>query len=251
MRIWPILILTLGVVLPAQGSQLFEQLRQEYQAKAGVELVAGEETFPVASSAGQITGKNVLSSEIDLYLYLFRKEFRKYPKEFLALIQLKRVVFCRDLAVDTQPRAAVADWDHGTLYVEVRSGLYADAHRRKMIHHELFHLEDFADDGVLGRDPEWVALNPPDFYYGGELKLDQKSTSPSHPSPGFFSPYARVSVAEDKAETFAHLMVYDVKVTLLLKQDSVLGQKVQQLKQELATFCPQMDAPFWVKAAKF
>ncbi len=244
-------MLALAAGLAARGSPLFDQLKAEYQAKGAVELVAGDETFPVASSAGQITGKNALSSEIDLCLYLFRKEIGKYPKEIFPLMQLKRVVFCRELAVDSQPRAAVADWDHGTLYVEIHSGIYADNHRRKMIHHEIYHLIDFADDGVLGRDPDWVALNPPDFFYGGDTKLDQKTTAATHPSPGFISTYARLNVAEDKAETFASLMVYDVKVQLLFKQESVLGGKVQQLKQELAIFCPQLDAAFWVQAAKF
>jgi len=247
------LALALGAVLPVHGSQLFEQLKAEYLAKEGVELVAGDETFPVTITGGQIAGKNVFSSEIDLYLYVFRKELGKYPKELFALIQLKRVVFCRELAVDTQPRAAVADWEHNTLYVEVRNGIYADSHRRKMIHHELFHLLDFADDGVLGRDPDWVALNPPEVFYGagGEQKLDEKSTAITHPSPGFVSKYALASVAEDKAEVFANLMVYDVKIQLLLKQDSILAGKVQLLKQELLAFCPQVDEPFWVRAAKF
>jgi hypothetical protein len=217
-----------------------------------VELTAGQETFPVALAAGSVTGKNVPNSDIDIYLFLFRKEFGKYPGDLFTLAGLKRVVFCRELSLNGQPRAALGDTENGTLYIDVRSATYAEAYRRKVIHHELYHLIDAASRDNPG-DAEWVALNPKGFSYGSEgagTPGDNKASHITHPSPGFVNAFSMSALVEDKAELFANLMVNDLKVRLLLKQDSVLQAKVTRLKTTLHEFYPKLDEAFWTKVAK-
>jgi hypothetical protein len=234
------------------GSVLFKELKQDYQDRGGVELTAGHEPFPVALSAGSLTGKNVPNSDIDIYLFLFRKEFGKYPGDLFGLAGLKRVVFCRELGLNGQARAAFGDIENGTLYIDVRSATYAETYRRKVIHHEFYHLIDAASRDKPG-DADWVALNPDGFKYGAEGAAtpgDNKGAQITHPVPGFVNAFALVALVEDKAEIFANLMVNDLKVRLLLKQDAILQAKVTRLKVSLHEFCPKLDEAFWTKVAK-
>lgn len=236
----------------ARGSVLFDQLKLEYHGKGEVELVAGSEPFPVTLAAGLVAGKNVPKSDIDIYLYLFRKELGKYPAELFPLVGLKRVVFCRELSLAGQARAAFADGETGTLYLDVRSGVYSETYRRKIIHHELYRFIDQASRDTPG-DPDWVVLNPEGFHYGASgaaVPGDNKGSLVTHPTAGFIDTNALASVIDDKAETFANLMVNDLKLRLLLKQDDILRTKVQRLKDGLAGFCKPCDEAFWTRVAK-
>lgn len=58
----------------ARGSELFDQLKKDYREKAGVELVAGTEKFSVKTERDQIEGTYANAGDIDLFLYMFRKE---------------------------------------------------------------------------------------------------------------------------------------------------------------------------------
>ncbi|MEI6106426.1 MAG: putative zinc-binding metallopeptidase [Opitutae bacterium] len=252
MRISLLILTVLLAAGGASGSALFDELKQDYQDRGGVELATGHEPFPVALAAGSITGKNVPNSDIDIYLFLFRKEFGKYPGDLFGLAGLKRVVFCRELGLSGQARAAIGDSETGTLYLDVRSAVYSESYRRKTIHHEFYHLIDTASRDTPG-DADWVALNPKGFVYGSATPItpgDNKGAQLTHPAPGFVTGYAMTALAEDKAEIFANLMVNDLKLRLLLKQDEFLQTKVARLKKTLQEFCPKADAAFWANVAK-
>jgi len=250
-RLWLVIAFFLAAAW-LRGSVLYDQLKQEYQGKGGVELVAGSEPFPVTLGAGVVAGKNVPKSDIDIYLYLFRKEFGKYPAELISLTGLKRVVFCRELSINGQARAAVPDGENNTLYLDVRSGIYSETYRRKIIHHAFYRLLDEASHDGPG-DADWVALNSPGFHYGSEGPVaegDNKASLISHPAPGFLNSWAMSAVEEDKAEIFANLMVNDLKTRLLLKDDEILRAKVRRLKDTLALFCRPCGEDFWARVVK-
>ena len=245
-----LLLVALAMLVAAAGasaSALFNQLAKEYQDHGGVALVAGDAAFPVKLEAGVIAAKNVLPGDIDLYLYLFRKEFGKYPATLFPLVGLKRVVFCRDLTFKGAARAAVADSEHGALYLDVRSGVYSSAYRHKVVHREFFQLIAAASRDGSG-DAGWVALNPAGTLYGRGKPVapgDNAGAVITHPTAGFINAIAQTSVDEDKAQIFANLMVNDLKTRLLLRQDTVLVAKIQLLKEQLRQFCKEADASFW------
>lgn len=236
------------LAVAAHGSPLFDQLKKEYHEKSGVELVAGDEPFPVRTAGDEIKGVNMRQSDLDLYLYMFRKEYGKYPPELLRASGLRRIVFCRDLTYNGRPKSALAIYDNLTIYLDVRSGVHSENFRRKLMHHEFYHMVDFADGGV-GPDAEWAALNPPGFAYGAGDD-GAGSADVTHPAPGFTTRYSQVSITEDKAELFSNLMGNDLKLRLLVQQDGFLSAKVRQLKAQLKQFCPQADEAFWARVAK-
>ncbi|HWA09276.1 MAG TPA: hypothetical protein VG838_07505 [Opitutaceae bacterium] len=234
----------------ARGSVLFEQVKKEYADKAGIELLAGGESFPVDTAYGRIDGTNAGANDIDLFLYMFRKEFGKYPPELLKLSGLKRIVFCSDLLRDGARRSGIAVSDSETIYLNVRSGVFSERFRRKLMHHEFFHIIDFASFG-FERDTEWEALNPPGTTYNpaaANAAGHGPSSDVTHPAPGFLTRYSLADSREEKAELFSNLMFNDLQARDFIKRDGVLTLKVELMKARLAKFCPQLDAGFWARA---
>ena len=70
-----------------------------------------------------------------------------------------------------------------------------------MFHHELFHLVDWKDDGVLYGDVEWAKLKPSSFRYGDggvNMQNDSSLSLVTDKFPGFVTRYSTAGVEEDK-----------------------------------------------------
>jgi hypothetical protein len=205
-------------------------------------------TFPEKTTHGDITGSEADKRDLKSYTPLFVEEFSRYPPAFVKAAGLKRIVLCTDLAFAGQVRNAIPDFEHDTLYLDVRRGNHAPDYQRKVIHHEFYHLVDFKDDGRLYEDADWSALNPADFKYGpgGAAVQDQPETSVlTAKHPGFLNHYSTTGVEEDKADLFANLIVEPKYVAARARNEAVLALKVELLKSQLKQFCPNLDAAFW------
>lgn len=204
--------------------------------------------FPVETAHGQIDGTPATEADLLAYTRLFVPEFSLYPTDLIRRSRLQRIVLCTDLAFAGQRRNAIPDFEHDTLYLDVRRGSHNPAYLRKVIHHEFFHIVDYLDDGSLYQDPNWAALNPPDFRYGdgGRNAQDLKETSVlTDRFPGFLNHYSTTAVEEDKAELFANLLVDPDHVERRAADDPVLDSKVDRLHALLLQFCPSLDDAFW------
>ena len=112
----------------------------------------------------------------------------------------------------------------------------------RMVHHELFHFLDYVHSPqTLYEDSAFAALNAPGVSYRsveadgpGPPLLEAVRTAwelepavvPRAPlPPGVISSYAAASVAEDKAEVFAYLMVDAAAVETLCLTDAALTRK--------------------------
>ena len=112
---------------------------------------------------------------------------------------------------------------------------------RKSVHHELYHMIDYFDDGQWDIDPAWEGLNAHGFKYGkGGLSVE--NDSPLHIAdfsvPGFFNAYSRSGLAEDKAEVFAKLMTKPIFLEARAAFDAILSAKQREMETRLERFCP-------------
>ena len=114
--------------------------------------------FPVKTYHGSISAASAGAADIDDYCDLLIQEFMLYPLGVIQRSRLERIVLCRDLAFNGQQRAAVPDFEHSTLYLDVVRGTYDRNYQRHVIHHEFFHIIDYQDDGELYSDPRWCAV---------------------------------------------------------------------------------------------
>lgn len=215
-----------------------------------IEVVTTDPGFPIETHHGAIDGASADRRALREYAPLFTVEFALYPVDLVRRTRLDRVVLCRELSFDGQRRNAVPDFASNTLYLDVSRGTHSRTYLRKVIHHELFHIIDFRDDGSVYRDERWASLNPADFRYGdgGRLAQDLAETSVlTTKYPGFLNHYSTTGVEEDKAEVFANLIVDHHHVEDRAARDAVLHAKVERMKAMLAEFCPEVGERFWEK----
>ncbi len=221
---------------------------QAVAAKFDIEIVTSGAGFPIRTTHGFIHGKAIDRDALVAYEPLFSGEFTRYPKQLVTATKLRKVVLCEDLSFDGQRRNAVPDFEHNTLYLDAKRGDHSPLYQRKVIHHEFFHMIDFADDGKLYEDAAWTTLNAADFRYGsgGRNAQDNASTSVlTDRYPGFLNHYSTTGVEEDKAEVFANLMVEPQRVLASANSDPVVQNKVAAMKTLLKSFCGAMNSEFW------
>ncbi len=234
--------------LHAQAKRMsLEEMAQHYQLE-----IKTSDQFPIRGHHGVIDAKPA-GGTLTRYVRIFSVEFGLYPREFVEKTKLKRIVLCEDLAFNGQPRNAVPDFEHDTLYLEIKRGIDAVDYMRKVIHHDFFHIVDWRDDALVYRDDAWSKLNRPDFRYGngGINAQDNPLTSVlSNKYPGFLNHYSTTGVEEDKAELFANLVVNRRRVDNMADKDEILTKKIEFLKQMLVAFSPTIDEEFWNEVSK-
>jgi hypothetical protein len=136
------------------------------------------------------------------------------------------------------------------MYFDTTLGNYNPPYQRSVIHHEFFHMIDNLQK-KLRKDPEWGALNRPEFHYGrgGETVRNLGAGVLTHNLPGFLTPYAMSAIEEDKAELYSHLLVDPDYVRSLIKADPVIAAKVTLLKSRLKAWDSQFNEDFWSSKA--
>ena len=209
-----------------------------------LEIVTSGERFPVQSTHGIIGGADASEEQVAAYRPLLLEALARYPVAFLRQTGLRRFVLCKDLSFAGQARYAVPDFPHDTMYLHVErpasfqvdpSGSFV-RYLQKVFHHELFHLIDWKDDGLLYEDRGWAALNPATFRYGTggkDMRDDPTVSLISHDVSGFLNAYSTAGVEEDKAEVFANLMVNSAELTERVRTDEIIARKVAALVTRL------------------
>jgi hypothetical protein len=188
------------------------------------------------------------------YVELFAEEFTKYPSEIVKSSKLKRVEFVEKLAVGSQFRAAVPDYEHEVLYYDVT---YASRPRysRHVVHHEFYHmLEQEWNGSAYYKDQEWSKLNEKGFVYGtggSEAYGRGDVWSFVHPRPGFLNLYSTYGLEEDKAEVWAVLFVPEnwSLVKDSVAEDPILRAKVGYMREFGRSKSSAMDEKFWRQVA--
>jgi hypothetical protein len=180
--------------------------------------------------------------------------FARYPTSLRKAARLEHVAFCRAITYEQgsdHGPAGLADPDAHRVYISVEyfrtphAGFTID----DAVHHEVFHLLDFAT--LLGaratEDFEWRKLNPPGFAYRGKNEETQRPD-------GFVNAYAATNEVEDRASTFEYLMVHPDELCEMTRNDPVLAGKVRLLYQRVMRVDGAdkigMPTPCSVKAAK-
>jgi len=202
----------------------------------GVEVVVPERSFELESGDRTLVGDIVSSEAAERALDTLAVELARYPAAFLNRARLHRLLLCAQLHEGKEAIPSLPNF-HGTLLVDVD----ADApFLRRLVHHEVFHFADYADDDQLSHDPAWLALNDHYFVYGdgGRFVRDPGAGRFGAGLPGFVSRYAMSALEEDKAETFAMLMVAPREFAELAAADPILRAKSSAIEAQLRRLSP-------------
>ena len=225
-----------------------EQAAAEYR----IEIEFEAPVFPVRTTHGVITGEPCSRGQLERYAPMFLGELSLYPPEFVARSRLKRITLCRELSFAGRKRAAIPDFEHDELYLDVGGASLETLYLTKVFHHEFYHVIDYVDDGLVYEDERWRALNPERFVYGtgGRNARHVSDTARlTTKNLGFLNHYSTTGVEEDKAEVFANLIVEPAYVEGRIETDFVLQAKIERMKETLSAFCPAVDEEFWRRVA--
>ena len=208
-----------------------------------IDLLEARRPFRLALLHGDVTGQPPPAEAARTAARVVADELGRYPGGSLEASRLRRVLLCAGLAEAGTEIPSLPNVEQ-TLLLDVESD---PAFLRRLIHHELFHFVDYADDDQVRRDPAWERLNDPDFVYGpgGRSQRAPGSARLTTERPGFLTEYATSALEEDKAEVFSFLMTAPTTVRRIAKHDPVLQAKIAAVRAQLARQLPALSASFW------
>lgn len=214
----------------------------------GVELLVATRSFRLDLVDGALSGRPPPAGRLQRAVRAVTSELERYPKAFLKASRFERVLLCKGLEQGKEAIPSLPNYEH-TLLLDVDA---PPGFLRRLLDHELFHFADFADDGVLKRDPAWAKLNDHYFVYGdGGRFMRQPGVARLNPDlPGFVSKYATSALEEDKAETFAFMMVAPHAVARIAARDAIVRAKVRAIRAQLFRLSPALNDAFWRRVAK-
>ena len=228
-----------GPGLPGDAKAFGFVVRGDAAPLAHVPFLEATRPFTIGLSNGLVHGIPPTAAHRDAARRVVERELDRYPPMVLRRIRLAGVVLTDDLtenemAIPSLPNVA------GLLLLDTHA---AEVDLARVLHHEVFHFFDLADDGVVAPDATWDALNPPGFLYGsgGRTLRGAWAAKPTSELPGVVSAYATSGVEEDKAETFSFAMTEPAFVTERAAADPAVRAKLAELARRLAAVDP--DAP--------
>lgn len=220
---------------------------RETKTSLGVEFFAATRPFRLDLLGGVLSGHAPKTDRLERAVRAVAAELGRYPRAFLAASRFERVLFCAGLEQGKLTIPSLPNYEH-TLLLDVDA---PPAFLRRLLDHELFHFADFADDGQVQHDPAWAKLNDHYFVYGdgGRFMREPGVARLRTDLPGFVSKYATSALAEDKAETFAFMMVAPHAVARIAARDPIVRAKVRAIRAQLVRLSPVINDAFWRRVA--
>jgi hypothetical protein len=200
----------------------------------GVELLRAARPFVLQLAPRPLNCGAATAQQTKAPAAVIAKQLERYPKRFLAAVGLERILLCRGLTEAGKAYPSMPNVQH-TLILDVNVG---GKFMERLLHHELFHFADFADDGKLKGDTAWARLNEKHVVYGfgGHLERGPGSADWSEQRTGFVTAYAMSAIEEDKAELYSFVMTDPRRVAARSAVDPVVQKKVAYLTRALAHF---------------
>lgn len=209
----------------------------------GVELLHATKRFRLDLGGGPLRGRAASAADSAPAARVVTAELGRYPRAFLAASRFRRVLLCSGLTEGSIEIPSLPNYER-TLLLDVDAKPFE---LRRLLDHELFHFADYADDNDVQHDAAWAKLNDHWFTYGdgGRFMRDPGSARLTRKLPGFVTRYAKSALEEDKAETFAFMMVAPHKVVRMASRDPILKKKVHAIERQLGKLSPSIDGRFW------
>ena len=120
--------------------------------------------FPIDNGDYELEAKPAMIGDVKLRLPVLSAELAIYPAELIERSRLQSIALCDDMTQQGQQVGGVTPGPRRTVYLDVNSVRVDDAHLRRYLHHEFFHMLEYTR-GTLNRDDPWKSLNPLDFNY--------------------------------------------------------------------------------------
>jgi len=230
-------LVALGFRSPA--SSALRELSMRLAASHGVEILHADVEVELTLDNGVVTAGPAEERALAAATVLVVDELTRLPSELLRKSGLARVMLVTRLAEERRAIPSLPNYNR-SLILDVDA---SPAFLRRLLHHEVFHFIDLAEDGEVLRDPAWERLNPPGFRYGsgGRTMREPAASALSREFPGFATRYATSAIEEDKAELFAFIVTEPAALRAMARDDAYLAAKIARLEASIAKLVPGVD----------
>lgn len=207
----------------------------------------GDTACAVDVAGGTIAGKLPAKPQLAQFATTIAQVLKEYPPQLVQKLRLWKFELTEAPIVAGASWIGVADPENVTVHVNIKTPVTGPDDWRVALHHELFHLIDMQDDGITGKDTAWRNLNRAGFLYTHNKNVPcEPVTSVTGPEvPGFVNTYATSGAEEDKAVTFANMMVHIGVVEERASRDAIILAKMERIKRMAKQYLPTMDDTFW------
>lgn len=207
----------------------------------------GADRCAVDVAGGTIAGQLPSSPKLAQFATTIAQVLKEYPPSLVQKLRLWKFELTEAPIVAGQGWIGVADVEAETVHVNIDTTVTGPDDWRVALHHEIFHLIDHQDDGVTAKDASWRKLNRPGFLYTRDKTVACMPATSANgpPRPGFVNQYAESGEEEDKAVTFANMMVHLPVLDTRAQSDPVLLAKMTRIQQAMRQYLPGFDDKFW------
>ena len=145
MKLNLLLILLFIIPLHAKSDQIYELIKipdlKLYDSdKNGLKYLVPDNNFLAGLGVNSVNCEKLDEDESKKKLQLIKKNTTFYDQEFLKKINLKFIVFCKNLTVSEIPAIGFANPEMKTIILNVNS---KEKIFQRVIHHEIFHIIHF------------------------------------------------------------------------------------------------------------
>ncbi|HCA67489.1 MAG: hypothetical protein UW39_C0003G0044 [Parcubacteria group bacterium GW2011_GWC2_44_17] len=206
-----------------------------------------------------IQGTELSLSEEKEMLSFLKKEFIKYPPEYINRCNLKELFILRALQRlgDEAQKTDTSGFTPtiGSLYIEAYSKLkninklvpwHEGVKLALIFHHELFHMADASDEITRFFDEDddpWIACNPEGI---NAYDLNVRTKDFKNRPIGFMESYGLSAVREDQATVVQYVMVNLPRAYSMSRNDTVLNSKIEMCKNYFNTLSNgRMNEQYW------
>ena len=230
-----------AVRLPAEENRVRtgkDSFSKSFQQKWGNRPIVVRQQY----SNPHISGSFPSSRTVEKCAERFYTTLDYLPEQLIRKTRLKYVTFLNEVKLNGKNTGGVASGD--TIFLPVKF-------QTKSVYHEFFHIFD-----PHPKDKNWTDLNDKKFIYSGSryYKVDlnnkerrqvKNNKHRDDITKGFVSDYAMSFEHEDRAETFAHMIV-EGKNFLKRTRNPVIKAKMEYI-MELFIQRDLLDNAFWEK----
>ena len=191
----------------------------------------------------KITGQLPPSSQLQRLSQRFFQTIKIFPKNFIKKSGIRYVTFLSEPKFKGKRCAGVALKKEQTIYLSTMFNA-------KTVYHEIYHLFDPSRE-----NEDWCSLNAHNFiyigskFYSANLSKTQSRNARKNLrgmtfDADFVSRYAMSNEREDRAETFAYMMVEGRNFLRRTQRSHVLKKKMDYIIQ-ITTENNALSASFW------
>ena len=236
MKFFSYFILSFFLIFPANSDQIYELIKipnlKLYKIENnGLKYLNPSKPFVAGVGINNVSCSSSKKQNINKQYEQIIKNFNIYKGDFLQKINLKYIVFCKNLKVSEISALGFANPEMKTLIFNINTD---EKLLDRVLHHEVFHFIQHGNEDLFNR-VNWEKLNESNFKYQDCSTCTEKlGLNYSNSNNGFLTDYSMSTPYEDMAEVYSFMITNKNLLIERSKKDAVIEKKIGFIKKYIS-----------------